>query len=280
MPKYLCPHCQEAFSDLIDLSEHLDSKVCMQTNVVSSVAQVAALVKATTNRHTIDLVNIPEGIVMKSDLPLLKRYYEKIVERLYIDVPLIKIRFLRSNAKNVRGKFTWTQYCESSQRRNWSYQDGIYVRITVAHEDWTQCLSTLIHEMLHFEDNIENGFMARSWTEAHTGYWAERKDEVNKQLIDMGSPLRVVCSGGIRRGGNADYVKQNIEIGDLVEWEWKDTSGNNVSGASFVTRRNSRMISVKNVKGTVEPSRYQYINKIPYSTVRKINHEDVPTEFE
>jgi len=265
MPKYSCPHCQESFDSLFDVSLHLPTHAVVKSDT--------PVTERKPDKLTIsDLASVPDRVAMPSDLPRLYDWYNLFNETFDLELPYTLLRWIRRSGRNNLGTFTWTSYPRNKQ---WTYQeDGdIYCRISLAQgRTFQEVLNTLIHEMVHFAHSIAEGFESRTWEEAHGvgTWWYNRKEKINYQLEhNYNSPIRITSRGGdINKEELETHVKNTVQIGDTIRWVW-----DKYTGTSTVRRRNKRTMSVHTVH-TSYP-RASVLTKIPYVCVAAINDEMV-----
>lgn len=214
MTQYPCSQCGEKFDTLMDVAIHLATH---NTITRSSTREVAKPINISIS----DLTNIPKRTTVKSDMPLIKAWYRFFNEYFGMELPDIHIRWLRANSKNNLGTFGWTSYPRSNAATQWTYCDegDIYCRISMrCGRGFFETLCTLIHEMVHFEHNTVEGFLNRTWTQAHNGWWWERSQFINRKFEELGSPIRISRRGG--DGGKAERIgkiaKEKISRGCII----------------------------------------------------------------
>lgn len=262
MPKYPCTQCNQTFDSLIDVSAHLASHTEIVS--VSRVTEKPQLILSES-----DLIHVPERTLVKSDIDLLYAWYDYFNEYFEMELPRIKLRWFRANSKYNLGMFQWTTYPPSNFQTQWTYcPDGdIYCRIGLrCGRSLRESLSTLIHEMVHFWHNINEGFYNRTWKEAHTGWWLRRSNEVNEVLQSIGSPIKIVSKGGDDESFELEQaIKATISKGSIILCN--DPDGD---FTAFVDRKNP-----VRMRCTVTRGNNRFVNNqqlmIPYTRVIAID---------
>ena len=268
MTQYPCSQCGEKFDTLMDVAIHLATH---NTITRSSTREVAKPISISIS----DLTNIPERNTVKSDMPLIKAWYDFFVGYFGMDIPPVHIRWFRKNSKHNLGMFSWCTYARSNASTQWTYCDDgdIYVRISIrCGRTLLETLCTLIHEMVHFEHNTVEGFQSRTWKEAHSGWWWERSQYINKTFEDIGCPIRISKRGGDggKQEQNGIIAKEKVTRGCVILV--KCDSGEPFT--AFVDKKNPVRMKCTVTRGNKIFHNEQEI-RVPYTRVMAIDGLDI-----
>jgi hypothetical protein len=261
MPKYPCTQCKQTFDSLIDVSAHLATHTeIVSVSRVTEKPQLKIITKS-------DLVDIPERTVVKSDIDLMYAWYDYFNFYFRLELPRIKIRWLRANAKYNLGVFQWTTYPRNNYKTQWTYceEGDIFCRISLScGRSLRETLSTLIHEMVHFWHNTVEGFENRTWKQAHTGAWLTKSNEINKAFARLNSDIKIVSKGGDgdeEKLERLNTVKDRIKKGSIILCD--DPDGD---FTAFVDRKNPVRMNCTVTRGNKRFYNMQNL-RIPYTRV-------------
>lgn len=293
MPKYSCPTCQTTYDDLFDVSICIGNHNMQQTDEVIHEESVAIIAKPrplppSRVEHKIDFVSLPNGVCEGYDLKTLALYRDKIVSEFFVDMPWkIPLKWSRRNASSL-GVISWSSSpfgvaevfrCSDTARgpgnnKRWRMKAFFQIKMQPG-RPWLETLCTLAHELLHAYDYYLHGIWGKSWSESHLGYFDARKNSINTEFKAIGSKINIAVKGGDRQmdGETETWLRNNLEKGSHISWEWQDSKGKPVTGLGIVKRRNSHMVSIDAYN--VEPRTFKNIDKIPWQKIKQIDGFDV-----
>jgi hypothetical protein len=297
MPKYACPTCHATFDDLFDVSICLGNHNMARDDAETHADAVATIARPQPRiehnprhvKHKINFVSLPSGVADRFDLQTLALYRDKICAEFFVDMPWkLPLKWSRRNSTTL-GRITWSiapfgdavlVECQedaapdSNKVMKWRRKAFTQISLMPG-RPWKETLCTLVHELLHAYDYYLHGFWSKSWSESHLGYFDRRKNSINVEFKAMGSEINIAVKGGDRQmdGETETWLRDNLEKGSHVYWEWNGKNNTVVKGHGIVKRRNSHMVSI-DAYG-VFPSSYRHVDKIPWQKIKQIDGFDV-----